>query len=158
MSGLGGLPPCPTCGECHLRDEIVGNLDLCPGCGHHYRGQARSRLGQMLDADSFAEWDDDLRPRDDLAFVDLISYPERLADASRKSGLDEAVVTGSGTIEGIHVGVAVVDFGVIGGRMGGGAGEKVAGAAERAASWGVPLTGAPATGRGAVQGGPKSLG
>ncbi len=157
MSSIAVIPPCPTCGECHLGAEIAGNLNLCPGCGHHYRGQARSRLDQMLDAGSFAEWDDDLRPRDDLSFVDLIPYPERIADASRKSGLDEAVVTGSGRIEGTNIGVAVMDFGFIGGSMGVVVGEKVARAMERSASWAMPFVAVTASGGARMQEGLMSL-
>src|SRR5258708_35027184 len=157
MSSIAVIPPCPTCGECHLGAEIAGNLNLCPGCGHPYRGQARSRLDQMLDAGSFAEWDDDLRPRDDLSFVDLIPYPERIADASRKSGLDEAVVTGSGRIEGTNIGVAVMDFGFIGGSMGVVVGEKVARAMERSASWAMPFVAVTASGGARMQEGLMSL-
>jgi acetyl-CoA carboxylase carboxyl transferase subunit beta len=151
------IPACPTCGECRLRGEIDSNLGLCPGCGHHYRVRARTRLEQLLDLDSFLEWDDELRPRDDLEFIDLLPYPQRLSDASRKSGLDEAVVTGSGRIEGQAVGIAVMDFGFIGGSMGVVVGEKVARAMERSASWAIPFVAVTASGGARMQEGLMSL-
>lgn len=157
MNPIVPIPGCPNCGDCHLRDEIAANLGTCPGCGHHYRGQARARLDQILDVDSFLEWDDDLRPRDDLGFVDLVPYPERLSEASRKSGLDEAVISGSGTIEGMNVGVAVMDFGFIGGSMGIVVGEKVARAMERSASWAMPFVAITASGGARMQEGLMSL-
>jgi acetyl-CoA carboxylase carboxyl transferase subunit beta len=157
MSGVTVVPGCPTCGECHVGGEIESNLGLCPGCGHHYRVHARARLEQILDLDSFLEWDDDLRPRDHLEFVDLLPYPERLSNASQKSGLDEAVITGSGRIEGIAIGVAVMDFGFIGGSMGVVVGEKVARAMERSASWAIPFVAVTASGGARMQEGLMSL-
>jgi acetyl-CoA carboxylase carboxyl transferase subunit beta len=151
------VPACPTCGECHIRDAIAANLGLCPGCGHHNHVNARARLEQVLDLDSFLEWDDDLRPHDHLEFVDVLPYPERLSDASRKSGLDEAVITGSGRIEGMAVGIAVMDFGFIGGSMGVVVGEKVARAMERSASWAIPFVAITASGGARMQEGLMSL-
>jgi acetyl-CoA carboxylase carboxyl transferase beta subunit len=157
VTGVAVVPACPTCGECHARAAIEANLGLCPGCGHHYKVRARTRLAQLLDLDSFLEWDDDLRPRDDLEFVDLLPYPQRLTDASRKSGLDEAVVTGSGRIEGMNIGIAVMDFGFIGGSMGVVVGEKVARAMERSASWAMPFVAVTASGGARMQEGLMSL-
>jgi acetyl-CoA carboxylase carboxyl transferase subunit beta len=157
MSSVTVVPGCPTCGECHVGGEIESNLGLCPGCGHHYRVHARTRLEQILDLGSFLEWDDDLRPRDHLEFVDLLPYPERLSNASQKSGLDEAVITGSGRIEGIAIGVAVMDFGFIGGSMGVVVGEKVARAMERSASWAIPFVAVTASGGARMQEGLMSL-
>jgi acetyl-CoA carboxylase carboxyl transferase subunit beta len=157
MSTVPVVPACPTCGECHARSAIESNLGLCPACGHHYKVRARTRLEQLLDLDSFLEWDDDLRPRDDLEFVDLLPYPQRLSAASRKSGLDEAVVTGSGRIEGMNIGIAVMDFGFIGGSMGVVVGEKVARAMERSASWAIPFVAITASGGARMQEGLMSL-
>ena len=157
MSRVVPVPGCSTCGDCHLIDEIESNLSLCPGCGYHYPVRARTRLEQILDLDSFLEWDDDLRPRDHLEFVDLLPYPQRLTDASRRSGLDEAVVTGSGRIEGLAIGVAVMDFGFIGGSMGVVVGEKVARAMERSASWAMPFVAVTASGGARMQEGLMSL-
>src|SRR5258708_27619641 len=158
MTGIVAIPPCPRCGECHLPDEIESNLSLCPGCGHHYKVPARDRLEQMVDAGSFAEWDDELRAKDHLEFVDVMSYPDRLDDATRRSGLDEAVVTGSARIDGQPLGIAGMDFGFIGGSMGVVVGEGGARAMERSASWAMPFVAVTASGGARVEGGLVSPG
>ncbi len=157
MTGIVAIPPCPGCGECHLPDAIESNLSLCPGCGHHYKVPAGGRLEQLVDAGSFAAWDDELRPQDHLDFVDVMPYPERLDDATRRSGLNEAVVTGSARIEGQPIGIAVMDFGFIGGSMGVVVGERVARAMERSASWAMPFVAVTASGGARMQEGLMSL-
>jgi len=156
-TGVVVIPPCPACSECHLPDEIESNLGVCPGCGHHYKVQARRRLEQLVDVDSFSEWDDELRAQDHLEFVDVMPYPERLDDAARSSGLDDAVVTGSARIDGQAVGIAVMDFGFIGGSMGVVVGERVARAMERSASWAMPFVAVTASGGARMQEGLMSL-
>lgn len=156
-TGVVVIAPCPACGECHLPEEIESNLGVCPGCAHHYKVRARRRLEQLVDTDSFSEWDDELRAQDHLEFVDVMPYPERLDDAARRSGLDEAVVTGSARIEGQAVGIAVMDFGFIGGSMGVVVGERVARAMERSASWAMPFVAVTASGGARMQEGLMSL-
>ena len=154
---IAAIQPCPSCAECHLPQDIETNLSLCPGCGYHYRVAARLRLEQLVDADSFSEWDGDLRPQDHLQFVDVMPYPERLDHATRRSGLDEAVLTGAARIGGQPVAVAVMDFGFIGGSMGVVVGERVARAMERSASWAIPFVAVTASGGARMQEGLMSL-
>jgi acetyl-CoA carboxylase carboxyl transferase subunit beta len=137
--------------------EIESNQGVCPGCGHHYQLRARTRLAQMLDEDSFVEWDGDLRATDPLEFIDLVPYTERLSSASRKSGLDDAVITGSGKVEGMTIGIAVMDFSFIGGSMGVVVGEKISRAMERSASRATPFVAVTASGGARMQEGLMSL-
>src|SRR5262249_49499843 len=74
-----------------------------------------------------------------LGFVDTDAYPKRQQEASRKSGLKEAIVTGHCRINGQHAAVGVMDFGHFGGSMGSVVGEKGARIAEYALAKGVPL-------------------
>jgi acetyl-CoA carboxylase carboxyl transferase beta subunit len=148
---------CPACGECHLETAIAANLGVCLGCGYHYRIGARTRLAQLVDAGSFEEWDGDLRPRDSLEFVDVQPYPERLAQARRRSGLEEAVLTGAGRMDGMALGLALMDFGFIGGSMGVVVGERVARAMERSAARGMPFLAVTSSGGARMQEGLLSL-
>ncbi|MHB8508992.1 MAG: acetyl-CoA carboxylase, carboxyltransferase subunit beta [Candidatus Dormibacteria bacterium] len=151
------VPACPRCGDCHRSEAIVANQGVCPGCGHHYRVTARRRLASLLDEDSFDEWDRELRPRDALEFVDLTPYPERIAAATARTGLFDAVLTGYGSISDRPVGIAVMDFAFIGGSMGEVVGERVARAMERSAARAMPFIAITASGGARMQEGLLSL-
>ncbi len=58
------------------------------------------RLEHLIDHGTFHELDGNLESADPLKFADTDSYVKRQAEASRKSGLTEAVITGEGEIEG----------------------------------------------------------
>jgi acetyl-CoA carboxylase carboxyl transferase beta subunit len=151
------VPGCPVCGECHAPAAIAANLHLCPGCAHHYRLGWRARVDHLLDAGQIDEWDRELRPSDPLEFTDLIPYVDRLARAEAATGLRDAVVTGAGAIEGRPVGLAVMDFGYIGGSMGQVVGERVARAMERSAARAMPFIAITASGGARMQEGILSL-
>jgi acetyl-CoA carboxylase carboxyl transferase subunit beta len=160
---LTGLPdvvpvrPCPGCGACIAEAAIVANKGLCPECPHHYRIGAPERIRQLVDLGSFEEWDRDLRSGDPLDFVDLVPYPDRLAEAYRKTELHEAVITGGGRVMATEIGLAVMDFGYVGGSMGQVVGERVARAMERSAARNMPFVAVTASGGARMQEGILSL-
>lgn len=117
---------CPRCGEILYSEKLKENWNVCPECAHHLRLPAPGYLGLLLDAGSFAERDRNLRSGDPLGFTDLKPYRERLIQAERKSQHGEAVITGTGTLGEIPVGLGVMDFSFIGGSMGSVVGEKLA--------------------------------
>ena len=90
---------CPRCGSHYRDDELAQNLRVCPQCGHHFPVGARERIEQLADPGSFAEEDAELRSADPLGFFDLRPYAERLAEAEIATGLGDAIVCGSATIE-----------------------------------------------------------
>ena len=147
---------CPGCGEILYRERLAQNLNVCPTCGHHLRIGADAYLGLLLDADTFEELDEDLRAADPLEFQDLKRYPERIAAAEAK-GKTEAVITGTGSIDGIPVAIGVMDFGFIGGSMGSVVGEKVARTAKEALERRIPLLVVSASGGARMQEGIYSL-
>jgi len=116
---------CPGCGRTLFKKELEENLQVCTSCGHHFRMSARQRLDLLLDPGSFRERWADLRTHDCLGFVDREPYPEKLRKAARKSGLPEAAVAGTGTVDGKPVAICVLDFAFMGGSMGAVVGEKV---------------------------------
>lgn len=148
---------CPRCAALVYHKELERSLRVCPRCNYHHRLSAADRLAVVLDEGSFVEHDEGLVPEDPLQFVDEKPYPARVADAQRRTGLPEAIVTGTGTIEGRRAVVGSMEFGFLGGSMGAVVGEKVARSAERAGSLRSPLIVFSASGGARMQEGALSL-
>ena len=129
---------CVHCDSQILKSELEDNLMVCPHCDYHFRINARTRISQLFDRDSFEELFKSVKPTDPLNFVDTESYAERLKKAHDKTGLDEAVITGLAKIEGHKLAVAVMDFDYMGGSMGSVVGEKVTRIMEKALELKLP--------------------
>jgi acetyl-CoA carboxylase carboxyl transferase subunit beta len=130
---------------------------VCPNCGHHFRLSAHARLELLLDGGSFQELDAGLTSEDPLEFVDSKPYPDRLAAAQMATGLQDAAIRGTGTIEGTRVSICVMDFGFMGGSMGAVVGEKVTRAVEQALDERIPLIVVSASGGARMQEGTLAL-
>ena len=130
---------CPSCHQPASMREVRANLSVCPHCGHHLRIGARERIRQLVDEGSFRELWTNLKTLDPLAFVDLETYPERVREAQAKTGLAEAIVTGTARVDGTPCVLAVMDFSFMGGSMGSVVGEKLWRAAELASGEDLPL-------------------
>ncbi len=148
---------CPGCGSHYRDDELEVSLRVCPHCGHHFPVKARERIAQLVDPGSFEEEAIDLRSADPLDFFDLRSYKERLAEAEVATGLGDAMVIGSATIEALPCELAVMDFSFMGGSMGSVTGEKFARACESAVEAGVSLVSVSASGGARMQEGILAL-
>lgn len=130
---------CVHCDTQILKSEIEDNMYVCPHCDYHYRVNARTRISQLFDEDSFEELYKNILPTDPLNFVDTESYADRLKKAHAKTGLDEAVITGIGKIHGYKLAAAVMDFDYMGGSMGSVVGEKVTRIMEKALELKIPM-------------------
>lgn len=130
---------CNTCGAMIYRRILEEELHVCPECGHHYRVDARTRIRQLNDPDTFEEFLADLESSDPIEFTDRMGYKERLEAVKRESNEREAIVVGKGFIKGRPVIMGVMNPNFIMGSMGAVVGEKVAAAAERAAELDLPL-------------------
>ena len=130
---------CGACGEILYSERLARNLGVCPECGSHFRISAARYLEILADPDSFEERDAEMESGDPLGFTDLKDYGDRLRAARRRTGRNEAVVTGRARIEGIPVVLAVMDFSFIGGSMGSVVGEKIARAGRDALAGELPL-------------------
>ena len=148
---------CPSCGSNYRDDELAASFRVCAQCGHHFPVKARERIEQLVDEGSFVEEAADLRSADPLGFFDLRSYNERLAEAEVATGLGDALVVGSASIEQLPCELAVMDFSFMGGSMGSVTGEKFARACESAAAAGTPLVSVSASGGARMQEGILSL-
>lgn len=148
------------CYKCHqtlYAKDLEANLKVCPKCNYHFRLTAAERLGQLMDEKSFAEIDHDLRSTDFLNFTDSKLYAKRIDEAIKKSGLNDAIVTGSGKIGGHPAAIGVMDFSFMGGSMGSVVGEKIARLIELAVEKKLPVIIFSASGGARMQEGIMSL-
>ncbi len=130
---------CPGCQQIIFRREAERRLGVCPQCDYHWYVPARERVRQVLDEGTFEEWDAELEPADPLGFVDKKPYCDRLVQEQQRTGLRDAVVTGTGMIRARRVVFAVTDSAFIMGSMGSVVGEKLTRAIERATERQLPL-------------------
>ncbi|MGD0797562.1 MAG: acetyl-CoA carboxylase, carboxyltransferase subunit beta [Acidobacteriaceae bacterium] len=129
---------CVGCGQTIFRKEIEENLNVCPKCSHHFRIDARCRVDLLLEP-GYQLVDLDLRSTDPLDFSDLKRYKHRLAEARRKTGLNDAIVNAVGHIGARRVVVSAMEYGFIGGSMGAVVGETIARAVDRSLATRDPL-------------------
>jgi acetyl-CoA carboxylase carboxyl transferase subunit beta len=148
---------CPSCGEMLFNKQLDKVARVCPNCGHHFRLSAEARLALLVDGGSFAERDAGLQSEDPLGFVDQKTYPDRIAAAQLATGMRDAAVWGTATIDGRSVAICVMDFGFMGGSMGAVVGEKVTRATEDALAERVPLIVVSASGGARMQEGTLAL-
>jgi len=148
---------CPSCEEMLFNKQLDKILRVCPKCDHHFRLSAEMRLEHLIDHGSFRERDAGLQSLDPLGFVDQKSYPDRVAAAQLATGMRDAAVWGTGSIESRPVAICVMDFGFMGGSMGAVVGEKVARAAEAATAERIPLIIVSASGGARMQEGTFAL-
>ena len=130
---------CGGCGEIIHRNQLEQNLFTCPKCSFHFRIGSKDYFKILLDEGSFSEMDKKLQSADPLEFVDTKRYSDRLKETAKKTGLHDAVRTGTGKIGGLPVVMACMDFTFIGGSMGSVVGEKIARAIDKALKTRHPL-------------------
>ncbi len=130
---------CNKCNEIIYRRELQKRMFVCPKCNYHFRVTSREFIQYYFDEGSFQEFNQHIKPMDPLKFKDSKKYTDRLKEAQKKTGLNDAVVTGDATVHGQPVVTAVMDFSFIGGSMGSVVGEKIARAIDRALEKRLPL-------------------
>jgi acetyl-CoA carboxylase carboxyl transferase subunit beta len=124
---------CPSCARVIYNKDLAENLQVCPHCAHHFRLSAADRLRMLFDG-PWTEHDAGLRSTDPLEFTDTKKYRDRLKSAIASTGLQDAVIVGSGTVERQPAVIAAMEYSFIGGSMGVVVGEKITRAAELAAA------------------------
>ncbi|MFZ5877459.1 MAG: acetyl-CoA carboxylase, carboxyltransferase subunit beta [Nitrospirota bacterium] len=148
---------CNHCREIIYRKELDRNLKVCPKCDYHFPITVDERIGLLLDEGSFKEWDADLSPGDPLSFRDTQRYRDRLKAAQEQTGRRDAMVSGTGAVDGRAIALCVFHFGFMGGSMGSVVGERIVRAAERAEANRSPLVVVTASGGARMQEGILSL-
>ena len=127
---------CESCHEMILTEDFTQNAYVCPKCGHYMKIGAYERIKMVFDAQTFEEWDEEFTGGNPCHFK---GYEEKLGDLQRNTGLNEAVITGKGKIDGMEAAVGVCDTRFLMGSMGYAVGEKLTRAIERATVEKLPL-------------------
>ena len=131
---------CPQSGEIIYNKELEQNWMVVPKSGYHFPLPAPDRIRMLLDENSWREEDAQLQTRDPLQFRGPSgAYLDKLAQYRKKTGLEEAVLTGHGTLGGLRLHLAVMDFRFLGASMGSVVGERITRAIERACEEGAPM-------------------
>ncbi len=131
---------CRGCNAHVFKEEYLRNLNVCPQCNFHERIGWKQRLNLLIDEGTFQELSADVMPADPLSFVDgKGSYAEKTRETIAKTGLREAIVTGHGRLQGIHVSLGIMDFKFLGGSLGSATGEKILQAANFSYENRIPL-------------------
>jgi len=129
---------CEGCREVIFKADLEANLRVCPKCGHHFRIDARARIDSLLEP-GYELVDLDLVSTDPLEFTDLKPYKKRLAEARKKTGLNDAIINAIGQLGPHHVVLSVMEYSFIGGSMGSVVGETIARAVDRSLESRHPL-------------------
>ncbi len=146
-----------TCKHCKLKFDsasLAAGHYVCPSCGEYLRMNSNERINDLLDAGSFEEWDRVIAETDPLKFP---GYLDKLDAQREKSGLEEAVRTGVGTIAGLPVAIGIMESTFFMGSMGNVVGEKVTRLFERATEQHLPVIIFTASGGARMQEGLVSL-
>lgn len=149
---------CPDCDSVLYRAEFERNLHVCPKCDHHQRITARIRLESFLDDnDERQEIAKDIQSVDSLKFKDTKKYKDRLAQAQKATGENDALMVMVGTVNGLPLVAVSFDFSFMAGSMGSVVGEKFVRAAKVALERRIPLVCFAASGGARMQEGLYSL-
>ena len=129
---------CESCRAIVFRKDLEENLFVCPKCQFHFRVNAKKRLELLFDG-KWTEHDAGMVSTDPLKFVDTKPYSKRIKEAQKKLGMNDAVISAEGQLNGKPVICCAMEFGFIGGSMGAVVGEKVTRAIEMAMETRQPL-------------------
>ncbi|TAM95934.1 MAG: acetyl-CoA carboxylase carboxyltransferase subunit beta [Rhizobiaceae bacterium] len=147
----------PETGEMVFHKDLEENQYVIPSSGHHMRISAKERLKYFFDDGRYDAIDNPKVVTDPLKFRDEKRYVERLREYRTKTGQDDTVLSGTGTIEGLPIVATVQDFAFMGGSLGLAAGEAIVKAFETAVARHCPLVLFAASGGARMQEGTLSL-
>ena len=121
---------CPGCAQIIYNKDLDKNQQVCPKCAHHFRISAVDRLRSLFDDGHWTEHFPALTSNDPLTFTDTKPYRDRLGATITKTGMKDALVVATGTLDGREVVIAAMEYAFIGGSMGVVVGEKITRAIE----------------------------
>jgi len=130
---------CDNCGEIIYKKELEKKYYVCPKCDYHFRIGYDIYVSILFDEGTFEEFNRNIKSTDPLSFKDSKKYSDKYKATVKKTGLNEAVVTGVGRIEKHQVVMALMDFRFLGGSMGSVVGEKISRAIDKAIELKCPL-------------------
>jgi acetyl-CoA carboxylase carboxyl transferase subunit beta len=130
---------CEGCRQIIWKKELEENLNVCTKCNAHFRIDAPTRLMLLLDEDSIETTEENLASTDPLNFTDTRPYKVRLEKSQQVTGLKDAIINATGTMNGRPVVVSAMEYSFIGGSMGAVVGEAITRAVERAVQQRKPM-------------------
>ncbi len=133
---IGKWVKCDKCKEILYKDTVRENLSICPNCGHYFRMHINKRLELIADKDTYKRFDINIETSNPLELED---YPKKIKALKEKTGLEEAVASGTCKINGEPVVICIMDSGFMMGSMGAVVGEKITYAIEQAIKLKYPL-------------------
>lgn len=145
---------CNYCGQVIYKEDLEENHNICHNCEKHFRMSAPDRLKLVTDENSFISLFTDLET---INILDFKGYDEKIKGLKKRTNLDEAVLCGTATIDGIKTAIAVMDSRFLMGSMGHVVGEKITLITELATKDKLPLVIFTASGGARMQEGIISL-
>ncbi|WOK06754.1 acetyl-CoA carboxylase, carboxyltransferase subunit beta [Imperialibacter roseus] len=122
----------------HIR-ELKNNAYVCPDDDFHVRIGSKEYFEILFDNNKFQELDANMKSADPLKFTDSAPYPKRIEASIKKTGLNDAVRSAVGKMNGSEIVIACMDFTFIGGSMGSVVGEKIARAIDHSLKHKIPF-------------------
>lgn len=147
----------PESGEMVFHKDLESNQYVIPSSGHHMKISAKERLRYFFDYGHYETIENPKAVVDPLKFRDEKRYTDRLRDAKTKTGMDDAIVNATGTIDGLPIVATVQDFAFMGGSLGMAAGDAIIRGFETAVEQQRPLVLFAASGGARMQEGILSL-
>ncbi|MEJ2053299.1 MAG: acetyl-CoA carboxylase, carboxyltransferase subunit beta [Calditrichaceae bacterium] len=130
---------CDGCSEIIFKKELDKRFYVCPHCDLHMRVSSDIYISLLMDKGSFREFNKNIKSTDPLNFKDFKQYSERYKATVKKTGLNEAVITGTGNLDKHKVIMSIMDFRFLGGSMGSVVGEKISRAVDKSLKMKRPL-------------------
>ena len=130
---------CDKCDAMLYKAELERDANVCSKCDYHFKIGYEQYISLVMDPDTFIEEDTDLRTVDPLQFKEKENYPEYLKKYQKKTGMQEAVVSGTGRIAERLVSLSIHDGSFLAGSMGSVVGEKVTRSIRRSIDLQIPF-------------------
>nr|YP_010720126.1 acetyl-CoA carboxylase carboxyltransferase beta subunit [Gymnopetalum chinense]UTM09959.1 acetyl-CoA carboxylase carboxyltransferase beta subunit [Gymnopetalum chinense] len=149
---------CENCYGLNYKKFWKSKMNICEQCGYHLKMSSSDRIELSIDPGTWDPMDEDMVSLDPIEFhSEEEPYKDRIDSYQRKTGLTEAIQTGTGKLNGIPVAIGVMDFQFMGGSMGSVVGEKITRLIEYATNQFLPLILVCASGGARMQEGSLSL-
>nr|YP_010012226.1 AccD [Caylusea hexagyna]QOI12653.1 AccD [Caylusea hexagyna] len=131
---------CENCYGLIYKKFLKSKMNVCEQCGYYLKMSSSDRIELLIDTGTWNPMDEDMVSRDPIEFhSEEEPYKDRIDSYQKKTGLTDAVQTGTGQLNGIPVALGVMDFMFMGGSMGSVVGEKITRLIEYATTQFLPL-------------------
>jgi len=127
------------CKNLIFKEDFELNFFCCPKCGAHHKITCKDRFKLFFDNGEYELIETPLPIDDPLKFTDNKKYKDRLKEARKKTGQEDAILIASGKVKNIEVIVGAQDFRFIGGSFGAASGEAFITSVQNAINKKTPL-------------------